>query len=296
MAHAEHARRRDARELEMQALGVGERALGADQQVGEDVERALVVEQGVQAVPDGVLHPVLAPHPLGELRPREEVAPERQQSLRQRRLRGPEPLLRAGGGGVHQGPRGEQEGDGLEGVVGVLLHAAAHPARVVRQDPAEGAGVDAGGVGADPPAVPGEDPVHLAADHPGLHPHQPPVLLHGHVPPEPAHLHQHAVGHRLAAEAGPPGAEGERHPVARGDREEGPHLVHVAGQHHGEGHQPVAGGVGGPGDPVEGPDQQPPGVGDGPAQVGEEGGRHRGVGGHRRNIVPAPGERQCPPP
>jgi hypothetical protein len=45
VAHAERARRRDARELEVQPLGIGERALRADQQVRRvGVRRAEVVE------------------------------------------------------------------------------------------------------------------------------------------------------------------------------------------------------------------------------------------------------------
>ena len=68
----------------------GQGALGADEEVGEDVHRPLEVEERVQLVAGGVLHPVLRPDALHQRRPRAHLVAQREETLVQRRLARPE--------------------------------------------------------------------------------------------------------------------------------------------------------------------------------------------------------------
>jgi hypothetical protein len=176
----------------------GQRPLGAHQDVGEDVDRPLEVDEGVEPVPGGVLHPVLRPDALHQPRVRADLVPEVQQSTMQLRLARPEQLVRAVGTAVDHRTRGQDEGQRVEGVVAVLLHPAAHPAGVVGQDAAERAGADARRVGTDLPPERAQELVQMVSDHSRTGADAEPVLLHPRRAPVPRHLHQQPIGERLA--------------------------------------------------------------------------------------------------
>ena len=131
------------------------------------LDRALVIEERVERVPGRVLRPVLR----ADAR-RERARPTTCARSSGSPARAPAPSPAEGrprrGGRVDRGARRKQEREGVERVVGVLRDAAAHPPRVVREDPADHARVDRGRVGPDLPAERARRAVHVPADHPGL--------------------------------------------------------------------------------------------------------------------------------
>ena len=218
----------------------GQRPLGAHQDVGEDVDRPLEVDEGVEPVPGGVLHPVLRADARGhERRSRADLVAELQQSACSAGSRPGAPRPRPVGAAVDHGSGGQDEGQRVERVVAVLLDPAAHPARVVGQDAAQGAGADARRVGADLPPEQAQELVQVVPDHPRAGADAEPVLLHARRPPVPRHLHQEPVGERLAGEARSGGAEGERNAPRPAEGEQPLHLVDRAGEHHRLGQEPV---------------------------------------------------------
>ena len=132
------------------------------------------------------------------------------QARRELRGGGGELLLGARGRGVDHGAVGQHEGHRAHRAVGVGDDAAAHSARVVGDHPADAGDVGGGGVGADAPAVSGEQAVGVAEDHAGLRPHARPAVLDAHAAPVAAHVDEDRVGLALAVEAGAAGAEGDR--------------------------------------------------------------------------------------
>ena len=127
-----------------------ERALRADHQVREDVDRIVEVDQRVEAVAGRVLHPELVPDARGQ---RGVVARAR---ARAARARARAPAVRAANAarlaasrGVEHRAVGEHDAHAGQRVVAVLRRAAAHAARVVGGDAADHRGVDRRRVGAD---------------------------------------------------------------------------------------------------------------------------------------------------
>ena len=87
----------------------GQGAFRADQQVGKDIDGALEVEEGVDAVSGGVLGAVLAADALGERGIILDSRPEFEDTARQRRFAGKEELFGVRRGRVDGGAGGKQE-------------------------------------------------------------------------------------------------------------------------------------------------------------------------------------------
>ena len=233
----------------------GEGALRADQEPAEDLQRRVGVEQGHQSVPGRVLDLELAPHPLGQVGIGQELGPQLQEALGERRLSGGEPAVRAAGRSVDHGARGEDERQRTHGLVAVVAHPAPHAARVVRDDPTHGRDVAAGRVRAQLAAVPGQHPVDVAEHRARAHPHPLAVTFDRDPGPVPPDVDHDPVGLGLAVEAGAPAAEGDRNagpPTVPQDLRDVPH---VSGQHDRLREQPVRACVGGVADEIEHPRQ-----------------------------------------
>jgi hypothetical protein len=176
----------------------GEGAFGADEQVAEDVDGALVVEEGVEGVAGGVLGLVLLADAGGECGAGFDFGLEVKESGAEGGLEEAEEVVGVGVGGVDLGAGGEDEGEGLEGVIGVLDDAAAHAAGVVGEDAAHTATGDGGGVGADLLAIEAEGVVGVLTDDAGLKTDGVPVLLNADGAPVSGDVDQDAIGDRLA--------------------------------------------------------------------------------------------------
>ena len=189
---------------------VGERPLRADQQATEDLQRLIGIEEGAEAIAGGVLDLELAPDACREVGVGADLVADRREARGELRLG----RLELGGGarrgGVDPRPRGQDEGQRAQGRVAVLGHPAAHPARVVGDDAADGGDVGARRVGAEAAAVRREHAVDVAEDRAGADPDRGAVLEHGEAAEVAAHVDQDAVGLALAVEAGAAGAEGDR--------------------------------------------------------------------------------------
>ena len=128
-------------------------------------------------------------------------------------------LLGVRGGGVDHRAVGQHERQRADGAVGVGDHAAAHPARVVGDHPADAGDLGARRIGAQTPAVAGQQPVgHGRAPRPGCSAGPRPVVLDPDPLPVPAHVDQDRVGLRLPVEAGATGPEDERRAELAGGR------------------------------------------------------------------------------
>ena len=122
----------------------------ADHQVRQDLGRAVVVQERVQAVAARVLGLELAADPARERRRRagsRRAAPGAPRGARA--ARGAAGRRRRARAVSTTAPSGEHHHQAVERVVAVLRHAAAHARGVVRQDAADHGGVDRGRVGPD---------------------------------------------------------------------------------------------------------------------------------------------------
>lgn len=139
-------------------------ALGADHQVGEDVQRLVVVDQRVQRQAGGVLQPVLVADLRGQFGVGAGLAAEFGEPFQQLAVAGAEGRDAGRVLAVQTGAVGQQQAQAGEGVVAVLRGAAAHAAGVVGDDAADLAGVDRGRVGTDLAAERRQPGVRLGAD------------------------------------------------------------------------------------------------------------------------------------
>ena len=196
-----------------------------DEEVREDVDRALEVEERVQRVAGRVLRPVLRADARGEGGVGDDARAQVDEALPERRLLRAEDVVRVGARRVDRRAGREQERERLERVVRVLRDAAAHPARVVREDAAERARGDGGGVGPDLPSERAERAVRVRADDARLDADPRAAVLDGQAAEAPRRLDEDAVRDGLAREARPGRAEDERDAVGVRDGEEAPDLV-----------------------------------------------------------------------
>ena len=250
----------------------GERALGADDQAAEDLERLVGVEKRAEAISGRVLDLELAPDPPPQVAVGANLVANLDQARDEVGLGGGEALGGAGGGGVDHRSRRQYERQLADGRVGVRDDPAAHAAGVVGDDPADGGDVGRGRVGAEPAAVGREDPVDVAEHGPGPDPDPAAVVEHLDAAPVPADVGEDPVGLGLPVEAGAAGAKDERGAAAArerhqaGDLRGGPRL-HDRGRD-----PPIGAGVGGVADQIAGTRQQSLIADDG-AQLGREPGR-----------------------
>ena len=141
-----------------------ERALGADHQVGQDLGRAVVVEEGVQAVAARVLGLELPPHAGPTSAASRRISSRSATSSACSAGRARRSSASASGWRVStMAPSASITHQAVERVVAVLRDAAAHARGVVGQDAAEHRRVDRGRVGPDAPPVGREQPVEVAA-------------------------------------------------------------------------------------------------------------------------------------
>ena len=187
-----------------------QRPLAADEQVGEDVDWALEVQERVEGVPGGVLHPVLGTNARGQGGVAHKAPFQLEQAFMQGRLPRAKLVVRARVFRIDARPRGEDEGERPQRVIRVLLHAAAHAAGVVGEDAANPAGVDRGGVRPHLCAERPEREVDVTADRPGSDAHAPAILLDGDAPEGARDVDQDPVADRLPRQTGAGGPEGER--------------------------------------------------------------------------------------
>ncbi|CDI93331.1 hypothetical protein PAERUG_E8_London_17_VIM_2_04_13_02950 [Pseudomonas aeruginosa] len=194
-----------------------EGALGADHQVGEDVQRLVVVDQRVQRQAGGVLQPVLVADLRGQFGVGAGLAAEFGEPFQQLAVAGAEGRDAGRVLAVQTGAVGQQQAQAGEGVVAVLRGAAAHAAGVVGDDAADLAGVDRGRVGTDLAAERRQPGVRLGADDTRLQADLRAVGADFPAVPVVAEDEQHRVADGLAGEAGAGGAEGHRDLLAVGD-------------------------------------------------------------------------------
>ena len=228
----------------------GQRALGADDQPPEDLQRRVGVQERAQAISGGVLDLELAGDPLSQLGVGTDAVADARQAGGQLRRGGGELLLGAGVCGVDHGAVGQHQGHRAHRAVGVGDDAAAHPTRVVGDHAADAGDVGGGGVGPDAPAVTGEQAVAVAEDHARLRPQARSLILDAHPPPMAADVDEDRVGLALAVEARAAGAKRHGHAELGGAAQELGHVLHVAGDGHRLRDQPVGAGIGGVADEV----------------------------------------------
>ena len=146
----------------------GQGALGAHQQVAEDLHGLVEVHEGVEGVARGVLGLVFGANALGQRRVGQQIGLQLQEAFGQGWFRLAELLIGVWGARIDDGARREQEGQGFQGVVGILGHAAAHAAGVVGEDAAHGAGIDGGRIRAHLGLEEFEGVVHMDTQDTGL--------------------------------------------------------------------------------------------------------------------------------
>jgi hypothetical protein len=134
--------------------------------VGHEAERALRptmrwarictgvswIEEGVERVRHRLLARELGPDARGQRPVRPHLVAQGQEGRVQVGRAAAQVVVRFRTRGVELRPVREQEVERVQRVVAVLGHAAAHPGRVVGDDAADHAGVDGGGIGAQPRA------------------------------------------------------------------------------------------------------------------------------------------------
>lgn len=229
-----------------------EGALAADDQVREDVGGTGVVQEGVHAVAHGVLQGVETADGLDRGGVAAHSVAQAQQSFVEVGFEGTQPVVGVGRSGVEHRAAGQDQNRGLQSAVGVELGAAGHAAGVVGDDTADGAGRLAGGVRAELAAVAGETGVDRTYGRSGLHAHAGAVVEDLDAAEVATGVDQYAVIGCLAGQAGPTGAERQRHTLRGSGPQQGGDLFGVAGRDDSPGHEQVVRGVVGEGQPVGG--------------------------------------------
>ena len=256
----------------------GEGAFAADDQVQQDVDRAVIVGEGVQPVAHGVLDRVLAADLLDRRRVVAHPVAQGGQARPQPRVALLQLPVGVGRAGVEDGAARQHQHGRLDGVVDVEFRAAGHAAGVVGDHPAERAGRLAGRVRSQPAAVPGQPRVDLPNGRAGLdtYPQAPVEDLDG--AEVAAGVEQQRLGRCLPGQARTAGAEADRQAqLARQPHQPGQMGGVGDGDHAGRDH-PVVRGVVGEREPVGGPG--PEGPGPEPVKAGGEVGVNSGRAQH----------------
>ncbi|KAF5033189.1 hypothetical protein DSECCO2_609370 [anaerobic digester metagenome] len=139
-------------------------ALGADDEVEQDVERVLEIHEGVDAVAGGVFDLELAADAFGERRIGQDFRADGSQFRQERGVGHGEACPGNRVGGVQAVAVDEDELCRFHGLVAVFRGAAAHARGVVGGDAADHAGADGGRVRADLAAVRGQGDIGVRAD------------------------------------------------------------------------------------------------------------------------------------
>jgi len=201
-----------------------QRALTADHQVLEDLDRIVEIDERVQAVAHGVLHGVAAlqvgTH-LGATQLRVQLG----QHLDQLRLLVGEHFTGLGAGGVDDGSRGQRDHHRVDRAVGVGGGSAGHAGRVVGDHAADGAGDLAGRIGAELGVVLGQPGIHLPDRRSGLDAHPLTGVQNLDIAEMPPDVERQSARERLARQAGAAAAECQRPTRAHGQCHGHAHLV-----------------------------------------------------------------------
>ena len=205
-----------------------EGALAADDEPGEDVDRGVEIEEGVETVPHGVLHREQAGDGAHRLGVGAHAIAEPDQAVEEFGLVMTEPRLGIGLRRVDDRAARQYEDHRFDGAVARPLDAASHSGGVVRHDAADGAGRLARGVGAELATIAQQTVVHLSHCRAGLDAHPQPVVEDRDLPEVLAHVHEDAVGQRLSAQAGAAGAQRRPDAESRAGAEHGAHVGAVA--------------------------------------------------------------------
>ena len=179
-----------------------ERALGCDQQVHEDVQRRVVIQKRVQAVAHRVLEREVALDDVYGFLVVAHTSLELLDRVHELRLLARELRLRIRVGGVDHRAGRQDEGDGLDGVVGVELRTARHAGGVVGNHATHRRGALGCRVRADLAAERGQVRVDLAHRGAGLDAHALATVKYLHAAEVLAHVHQHARAACLAGQGG----------------------------------------------------------------------------------------------
>jgi hypothetical protein len=105
--------------------------------------------------------------------------------------------------------------------------------------------------------MPPQRVIDVGADHARLNAHLVAVLFHSDLPPIPTHLDQDPVADRLARQTGAGATEGERDARLMAHAEQSLDLLDRPWLHHRPRDQPVEAGVGGVGNQVDRPREDP---------------------------------------
>ncbi|MNX91287.1 hypothetical protein D3C86_1233610 [compost metagenome] len=188
-----------------------ERALGAHQQVAQDIHRLVEIHQGIERQAGGIFQTVFVANFRSQLGVCPGLAAQDRQAFQQRGVALAKRRDAGGILGVETTAIGQHQTNAGQGVIGVLRGAAAHAAGIVGDDPADLAGVDRGRVRTDLASERCQPGVGLGADHPRLQADLRALAADlATVPVIPQH-DQHRVADRLAGQAGAGGAESHRH-------------------------------------------------------------------------------------
>ena len=109
----------------------GQGSLRADHQVSHDVDGILVIDQGIETVPGGVLYLEFVPDPLGQLSVGQHLLPEGAQTVEQPAMALFELIDGSIIPGIDHGAVDQYQPQRRYGAVTVLFHAAAHAAGIV---------------------------------------------------------------------------------------------------------------------------------------------------------------------
>lgn len=207
-------------------------ALGADEEVLEDLDLRIEVEERVEGVAHRVFQRevllddphrlVVVPHPALEFL----------EGIEKFRLLRLELLVGVRIGGIDDRAGRQDEGQGLQGAVGVVLRAAGHAGRVVGDDTAHRRGALGGRVGAELPAVQVEPRVDLPHRRAWLDAHALAAVEDLDVTEVLAHVHQNAVAGGLPGQRRAARAQGYRNTAGCARAERGGDVARVLGLHH----------------------------------------------------------------
>ncbi len=262
-----------------------EGALRPDHEVLQDVERVVVVEEGVQAVAHRVLdrvQPGERRHRVG-VRPHPVAQPE--QPVVDLGFLGTQPLRRIRGARVDHGSRRQHQHRRRQGAIGVGVGAARHARRVVGHDAADRAGDLGSGIRAELAPEAREPCVDRPDGRSRLRTHRPALVADRHTPERAARVDQDSGRPGLTRQARAAGTEGHRNPVLPSRGEDARDLGDVGGDRDRAGRQDVVGGVVRAGQPI---DRACPHICAGLAERGRERGRRdRGRPAGAGHVVPS---------
>mmetsp|Transcript_6282 Transcript_6282/g.21566 ORF Transcript_6282/g.21566 Transcript_6282/m.21566 type:complete len:564 (+) Transcript_6282:1578-3269(+) len=233
LARIQHAIKHDEGARLVGVLGHGvvrgarheaEGALGSDHEPLDDFDGVVrgEVHEGIEGVARGALDGKLLANERAQVLVGLHALRQVHDALDEAGVRGHEGLDADGVGRVEHSAIHKHDAHVLQGVVGVLGHAAAHARGVVGDDAPNHARVDGGGIGPDLVLLRGvvllvvgrEDAVHLPANQPRFHRHRRAITVDlelAEVLAGVADLKKDRVGQRLARERGAGGTEGDRH-------------------------------------------------------------------------------------